>query len=247
MKAPFYFAMAIRGSEKHLSGNEIYPLEGEEKEPVLMPLDDSSLVVDRLCDQDNGQNAAVSCVYLNFATRKEESATNVLGSLLKQIVSGMKTIPEEISRAFARQKATICGRRPQLPDIVKMLQAITISRPTYMCLDGLDECGPVQRAKLLDSFNQILEKSPRARILVMGRPYIREEVERRLGGQVTSVSVGPNTGDITRFLRVRLGEDETLDAMDYNLKADILEKIPENMSQMCVGPIALIILPYIIR
>jgi len=53
---------------------------------------------------------------------------------------------------------------------------------------------------------------------------------------VTSVSVSPNGGDIARFLRVKLGEDDMLDAMDDGLEADILEKIPENMSQMCVRP-----------
>jgi len=246
VKAPFYFATGIQGSERHSSGNEGYSLGREESELVLTPRDGSSLVVDRLCDQTSGQNAAVSCFYLDFAARKEQSATNVLGSLLKQMVSGMERIPDEISRAFGQQKTTIGGRRPQLADIVKMLQAVTSSRPTFMCLDGLDECGRVQRARLLDSLNQILEKSPCARILATGRSYIRAEVEKRLAGQVASVSVSPNRGDITRFLRVRLGEDETLDAMDDSLEADILEEIPENMSQMCVGPTILIILPLII-
>ena len=41
---------------------------------------------------------------LYFAVRKEQSATTMLGSLLKQIVSGMEAILEEISRAFQEQK-----------------------------------------------------------------------------------------------------------------------------------------------
>jgi len=64
---------------------------------------------------------------------------------------------------------------------------------------------------------------------------------------VTSVSVGPTRGDITRFLCVRLGEDDILDAMDASLEADILRKIPENMSQMCVGPRLPRITLYVIR
>jgi len=35
VKALFYFAMEIRGSERHLSGNEDYFREREESEPVL--------------------------------------------------------------------------------------------------------------------------------------------------------------------------------------------------------------------
>ena len=193
---------------------------------------DSALVVDRLCDQASGQNTAVSCFYLDFAAQEEQSATNVLGSMLKQIISGMKRIPEEISQAFQQQKTTIGGRRPQLVDIVKMLHFVTSSQPTFICLDALDECGRVQRARILDSLNQLLERSPRTRIFATGRPYIRAEAEKRLAGHVTSLSVGPNRGDITSSLRVRLSEDEMLDAMDESLEVDILEKIPENMSEM---------------
>ena len=67
---------------------------------MLTSRDDSSLVVDRLCDQTSGQNVAVLCFYLDFVARKEQCATNVLGSLLKQMGGGMERIPEEISRAF---------------------------------------------------------------------------------------------------------------------------------------------------
>ena len=228
--------MELRGSERHLSGNKTNLPEREENEPVLTPRDDSSLVVDGLCDQASGKNTAVSCFYFDFAARKEQSATNVLGSLLKQIVGGMKRVPEEILRTFRQQKTTIGGRRPQLVDIVRMLQLVTSIQPTFMCLDGLDECSRVQRARLLDSLRQILEKSPGTRIFATGRPHIQAEIEKRLTGQVTSVSVSPNRGDITRYLRVRLGEDEMLDAMDDSLEADILRKVPEDMSQMCVGP-----------
>jgi len=60
--------------------------------------------VDRLCDQTRGQNTTIACFYFYFAVRKEQSATTMLGSLLKQIVSGMEAILEEISRAFQEQK-----------------------------------------------------------------------------------------------------------------------------------------------
>jgi len=194
----------------------------------------SSLVVDRLCDRARGQNTTVTCFYFDFAARKEQSATAMLGSLLKQIVSGMEAIPEDISQAFEEQKRAIGGRGLQLLDIVKMLQTITSSQPTFVCIDALDECAAVHRVKILDSLKQILEKSPGTRIFITGRPHIRAEMERRLGGYMASVSLCPNKEDIIRYLRVRLGEDETPDAMDESLIADILEKIPESVSEMYV-------------
>jgi len=201
---------------------------------VLISRDTSSLVVDRLCDQAEGQNITITCFYFDFAARKEQSAISMLGSLLKQMVTGMGEVPEEISRAFQRQKKAIGGCGPQLADIVKVLQTITCSQPTFMCIDALDECVGVQRFKVLDSLNQILEKSPGTRIFVTGRPHIRSEIEKRFTGRAISLFVGPSKDDITTYLRARLGEDETPDAMDESLEADILEKIPENMSEMWV-------------
>ena len=69
---------------------------------------------------------------------------------------------------------------------------------------------------------------------MIGRPHVQAEIEKRLAGRVISVSVGTSKDDIMEYLRLRLDEDETPDAMDENLEADILEKIPEKMSEMYV-------------
>ena len=208
---------------------------GEKSESVLTKCDDSSLVVDTLCDRTRGQHTPVTCFYFDFAARKEQTATSMLGSLLKQMVSGTGRIPEEIWRALREQKEAVGGRRPQLTDIVKILQLITSTQHTFMVIDALDECTAVQRFRLFDSLKEILERSPDTRIFVTGRPHIRAEIERRLAGRVTSVSICPTRDDITKFLRVRLSEDETPDAMDESLEANILEQIPGSISEMCVA------------
>jgi len=202
---------------------------------MLINCNDSSLVVDSLCNQAKGQTMSVPCFYFDFAARKDHSATSMLGSLLKQMVSGMETIPGEIRQTFQEHKKTMGGRRPQLPVLSKMLQALTSSQPTFICIDALDECVGGQRVRLLDSLNQLLEESTGVRIFVTGRPHVQAEIERRLAGRVISVSIGPTKGDIITYLRVRLSEDETPDEMDESLEADILEKIPQNISEMYVG------------
>ena len=188
--------------------------------------------MDKLCDQFSEQDATVACFYLDFAARKEQSVASILGSLLRQVVGGMEEVPEEIMDAFGKQKKAIGGRGPRLPDIVKMLQSITSSLRTFICIDALDECAAAHRVKLLNSLQQIIEASPHTRIFIIGRPHVRAEVEKRLSGQVTSASVGPSRDDIIEYLRLRLDEDETPDAMDGSLEEDILQKIPANMSEM---------------
>ena len=162
--------------------------------------------------------------------------TSILGSLLKQMVSCAGRIPNDIWLALQEQREAVSGRRPQLGYIVKMLQLITASQSTYMVIDALDECTAVQRFRLFESLKEILKKSPGVRIFMTGRPHIRTEIETRLAGRVTSISVGPTRGDIVRFLRFRLSEDETPDAMDESLEEDILERIPGNILEMLAAP-----------
>ena len=115
-----------------------------------------------------------------------------------------------------------------------------------MCIDTLEECAVVHRIRILDSLKRILKKSPGTRIFVTGRPYIRAEIEKSLPGLVISMSIGPSKDYIIRYLSARLSEDETLDSMDESLEVDILEKIPENLSEMYVGAMPGI-LPYILH
>ena len=201
---------------------------------MLTSRDISSLVIDRLCDQSGTRNSTVACFYFDCAAQKEQSLTNVLGALLKQVVRGLGGIPEEISRAYQNQNGVIGGGGPPLADIVMMLQTCSSKRPTFLCIDALDECAEEYQAKLLDSLNQILENSPGTRIFVTGRPYIRPEIGRRLAGRVANVAVGPKRDDIIRYLNTKLGEDTKPDAMDPRLKADILRKIPEDISDTYV-------------
>ena len=193
----------------------------------------SSLVIDTLCDQDRDQNATVACFYFDFAAQNDQSPASTMGALLKQVVGGLEEIPEEISQAYQKQKKALGGRGPRLSDTVKMLQTITSKERTFICIDGLDECVPEHRAKILDSLRQILEKSPGTRIFVTGRPHVRPEITRRLA-RVTSLPISTKRDDIIRYLHSRLEEDTIPDAMDSSLEAEILKRIPEDVSEMYV-------------
>ena len=76
--------------------NNDYSLGRKEREPVLTIRDNSSLAVARLCDQAGGQKTSPLPV---FTSTTPEGSSLRPGSLLKQMVSGIERIPEEISRA----------------------------------------------------------------------------------------------------------------------------------------------------
>ena len=244
---PFCFATEIRGLERLFLGNKDEPQEMEGKGVVLTCCDVSSLVIDNLCNQARGQNVVVACFYFDFATQKEQSLASMLGALLKQVVSGLEEVPEEIVQDYVDQKKVIGGRGPLLSDVVKMLQTTTCEKRTFICIDALDECAAGDRVKLLNSLKQIHQKSPETRIFMTARSHIRAEIGNCLSGSVTTIPITPRRDDIIRYLHSRLAEDTIPDAMDSSLEADILKKIPEDISEMYVEAMALGNLPQYIH
>ena len=198
---------------------------------LLIGCDDSSLVIDKLCDEAVEGDLIVACFYFDFASRNEQSPVNMLGSLLRQLVSGHEEIPEPIVQDFRKEKMSIGGRGLQVSGIVKMLQAITATRRTFICVDAVDECVPEHRIVVLESLGQILQGSPNTRTFMTGRPHVRSEVERELGGAATFIFIEATEDGVLRFLREKLRKDTIPNMMSSRLEGDIMRSIPAISSE----------------
>ena len=202
---------------------------------LLTDWDDSSLVIDKLCDEaGEDEDTAVACFYFDFASRNEQSPVNMLGSLLRQLVSGLDGIPEAVIRSFRKQKRVIGGRGLQVSGILKMFQTITTTKRTFICVDALDECVPEHRMVILESLEQIVQGSLGARIFLTGRSHVRSEVERKLNGAAAFVLIEPTGDGITMYLREKLKSDTAPEMMSSALEASIMKSIPEISSETYV-------------
>ena len=202
---------------------------------MLSGSDGSSLVIDKLCDEAAAGDATVVGFYFDFATRSEQSPVSMLGSLLRQLVSGEGRIPETIARDFRKERGSIGGRRPQIPGILKMFQTIAATRRAFICVDALDECAPENRMVVLGSLGEILQGSPNTRLFMTGRSHVRSEVERELGGAATFVFIQVTEDGVLTFLREKLRKDTIPDMMSSTLEEDIMKSIPEISSETYVG------------
>ena len=189
-------------------------------------------MIDTLCKQAGEGKAAVACFYFNFADQEQQSPAVVLGLVLKHIIGGLDEVPERLVKVFRRHRKILGGQRLMLSEIVEIMQDITSSRPTFICIDALDECQAQHRMKLLDLLNKILQGSPGARLFLTGRPHIRGEVVKYLAGRAATRSITPTKNDIITFLRAKLKEDTVPDAMDESLEKEIMKNIPETVSEM---------------
>ena len=93
-----YSAAAIREWERAISGEGERIIVGNQRMVLLIGCDNSSLVIDKLCDEAGEGDTAVMCFYFDFASRNEQSPVNMLGSLLRQFVSGLGGICSKCER-----------------------------------------------------------------------------------------------------------------------------------------------------
>jgi len=189
----------------------------------------SSFVIDTLCDQAGGGDIAVASFYYDFLAQQEQTITDVMGSILRQLVG--RDIPKYIRQAFQKGNAS---RGPRLADLMAMLRTTIASlRQVFICIDALDECLQKNLPELLESLRDTTQRSPTTRIFLTGRPHVREDIQRYFPTAAVAL-ISPNTDDIKNCLEMKFDRDIYPEAMNDNLRAAIVRIILEKVSDMCV-------------
>ena len=191
-------------------------------------------MIDTLCDQAMEEDIIVACLYYDSLAQQEQTITNMMGAILKQLVGG-GDIPRNVREAFRKGKKEIGGRGLRQADLKQMLGiAIASLSQVFICIDALDECPPKNLPELLDSLSDIVRESPKTRIFFTGRPHVEEAI-RGYFDKAVVLPISPNTEDIRNYLEMRLDRDDESGAMDSDLRADIVSSILDKMSDMYVA------------
>ena len=192
-------------------------------------------MIDSLCDRPGGEHIAVAGLYCDFLAQQEQTVTNIMGAILKQLVSRGE-VPEGLRKAFQKSKGEFGGRGPQLADLMGMLRiAIASISRVSICIDALDELFPKYLPELLESLRDIVRESPTTKIFFTGRPHVREDVQRYFT-KAAVIPISPSREDIRNYVKMRLARDSEPEAMSNDLWEDIVRVILERISDMCVGP-----------
>jgi len=193
----------------------------------------SSLVVDTLLDTGVGNTVGVACLYCDFLAQNEQAAASVIGGLLKQFVDRLPEIPDEIRRTFQDLKENCGGRGLRVSEMVKMFRKVLgLFQRAFICIDALDELREQHRPEVLRSLRQILQDSPHARLFLTGRPHIRAEIEKHLTQSAIVKTIQPSENDVRTYLISRLEDDPDPEAMNDDLKSEIMAEIPKAFSEM---------------
>ena len=185
-------------------------------------------MIDSLCNRAGEGDLAVAWFYCDYLAHQEQTAMAMLGAILKQLVS-IGEMPDDVRQTFRKR---FSDRGPQLPEIVGMLKTtIALLPPVYICIDALDEPTPESRQELLESLQDIGRKSPSTRMLFIGRSHVQGEVNKYFTGAIV-IPVSPTDDDVKAYLGVRLGRDTEPEAINDDLRSDIMRMIPEMISEV---------------
>jgi hypothetical protein len=168
--------------------------------------------------------AAIS-IYSDHADRDKQTGLVMIGALIKQLVRRVQTVPVSVLDLFRQRQKD--ERSLDEEDARKIFGLILDQFDTiYICIDALDECVPESRAQLLQFLKAM--DSPFIRLFLTGRHSVEAEVIGTLS--TLSPSIVPIIAaeeDIQIYLYQKLESDRTPEAMNENLKNEIMKKLLE--------------------
>jgi len=195
----------------------------------------SSLITDDLCDSEIVPKIGVACLYCDYSGWKEQTPVNMISSLLRQFVTGMPEIPEELTKAFRAAKGHLGGRTLKAEKIIEIFpKVLQYFDRAFICIDALDEFRAGDRAMFLQLLKKIIDKSLNTRLFLTGRLHIQLEIDKQFNRLFTTITIHPTHNDIRQYLTVKLDNDFGDGAMDDELREEIITNIARKDSKMSV-------------
>ena len=186
----------------------------------------SSVVIDHLRSQSSGQDrTAIACLYSDYRDQSNQTVLNILGSLLKQLLTDAPQLPMEVSNMLK-------GEQPDINHVVHMAKiTLQLYSRTYICIDAVDELEDRTRLALFRAMQDLLNMSG-IRLFITGRPHIEKQVSTEFNAmQQLAITITANPDDVRLFLRHEL-EKEDPETLNEQLKEQILTTLIEKSEDM---------------
>jgi Cdc6-like AAA superfamily ATPase len=182
----------------------------------------AGIAVDHLRNTAQSNDIGVSFLYCNYKTQVDQSASNLLCALLKQLLISRPDIAAPVIQMYDNHSKL--ASRPSVDEICNILLSICSNySAVYIIVDALDECSDEQGARSL-LIEKLLELQSRVdvRLLCTSRfiPEVTNHFESKL-----QLEVRASSEDVRRFLVGQVSRLPTCIKRDEELQAVITDKI----------------------
>lgn len=161
----------------------------------------------------------------------EQTAEQVLASLLRQITESIPEVPKLASELYTRMKRQ--NRQLQQQDLEQatILTCASVEQ-TFIVIDALDECDTESRKDLLRAL-AILQEVPRVRIFLTSRPHVGPEITKTFG-EIPNIEIGASDADLRTYLSSKIDNSDNVDVIDEEFKREIIATVIQAASKMYV-------------
>lgn len=186
-------------------------------------------MVDHLKEQRSPMSRiGLAYMYCDYRDHIEQTAENILGTLLTQLLEILPGIPEAVLNLYEQRSRSLSSE-----EAVGLLWVICAEFSKIdICIDALDELD----TRNLRSLLKCLHEGPYSiQIFLTGRPHVQETV-REYFEEERSITIEAHASDIRRFIEHEIGGSDDIEpkAMDKKLRTNIFHKIVDSAKGMLV-------------
>ena len=196
-----------------------------------------SLVVNHLECKHPFESHAVAILYLSYRDQEEQSAKNLIGSLVRQVAHRKRTLSDDVIGLYHHH--TLKGSRPTINELSNLLHSeVTRLSEVFILVDAMDECSvnDYTREELLTTLQRLLAM-PNVRLMITSRPVA--SIEAQLQG-MTYLEIRAADEDIRKYIENRIPKERRLIPYirgDYAFQVSIIDTIIAKAQGMYViGP-----------
>ncbi|KAI1055328.1 hypothetical protein LB506_011510 [Fusarium annulatum] len=149
------------------------------------------------------RTVGIAYVYCNFQRQNDQTAKELVASLLKQLLQGLPAMPESIKLLYERHRTK--GSPPSLEDVSSnLLSTAKLFSRVFIVVDALDECHTTDgtRTKFLEEIFK-LQLHSKANIFATSRPI--PEVKDQFQTSIV-LEIRATDEDVERFLRGHMSQ-----------------------------------------
>ena len=151
------------------------------------------------------KHIGVTYIYFNYSEAEKQNPTNILKSILLQLVSRQPVVTEELTEAYKKHAKE--GTTLSRPECCRLLQAaILCFSMTYLVIDALDECTEGTRDIL---FAELWKMKQHISILVTSRHTFNDYYDPE---SALRLDIEADALDIRQYLEARITESSMLQA-----------------------------------
>jgi hypothetical protein len=195
----------------------------------------TSIVIDHLHTLFNGHpKFCTAYLYCNFRRQDEQRVEELVANLVKQLASGLPTLPEALKTLYGRYSSKE-GAAPLLRELAEALRSVVslYEGRVFIVVDALDECrlSDSCRSNLLSTLLGLQSGSgSKVNIFVTSRPGISDIAERFAGHP--SLEILASRQDIERYLEGHMGELHRVVKSGQDLRREIITTIVDAVDGM---------------